>query len=197
MSMLNPQLHQPLLSLAVQAIEYGLAEHQRLPLNVQDFPQELRQPGASFVTLTIDGQLRGCIGSLEARDSLVADVAENAYSAAFRDPRFSQLSVAEFPPLQLHISILSPHQPMQISSEQDLLQQLRPGIDGLVLSDQGRRATFLPSVWESLPNARDFVLHLKQKAGFAADYWSDTIKAERYGVEEFGDSCAAIREHSH
>jgi len=190
--MLSAQLRHSLLSLALHAVEYGVANHRSAPIKKEDYPQALQQPGASFVTLTIDGQLRGCIGTLEARCSLVEDVADNAYAAAFRDPRFNELTADEFVRLHFHISILTPHEPMQVSSQQDLLQQLRPGIDGLVLSDQGKRATFLPSVWESLPDAKDFVYQLKQKAGFTANYWSDTMKVERYSVEDFADSYAAI-----
>jgi AmmeMemoRadiSam system protein A len=113
----------------------------------------------------------------------VEDVADNAYAAAFRDPRFPTLTQDEYPMLQYHISVLNPPEPMTFTSEDDLLKQIRPNIDGLVLSDKGMRGTFLPSVWESLPTAEQFLSHLKQKAGLPADYWSDTVKVERYTVE--------------
>ena len=114
------------------------------------------------------------------------DVAENAFAAAFRDPRFPPLRPDEYPRLEYHISILNPPEPMTVTSEADLLQQLRPGVDGLVLIEGARRATFLPSVWEQLPDPRQFLAHLKMKAGLPADYWSDSLRFERYTVEEFG-----------
>ena len=118
---------------------------------------------------------------------LIEDVAENAWAAAFRDPRFAPLSQAEFPRLEIHISILSPPQAMSYSSQQDLLTQIRPGIDGLILEEGYRRGTFLPSVWESLPEAADFLSHLKLKAGLPANYWSDKIKVSRYTSESISD----------
>jgi AmmeMemoRadiSam system protein A len=141
---------------------------------------------STFVTLHLDGQLRGCIGSLEAHRPLAEDVAANAFAAAFRDPRFPPVSRAEAARLALEISVLSPAEPMHFRSEADLLAQLRPGIDGLILSDLGRRGTFLPSVWSQLPAARDFLVHLKHKAGLPADHWSATLSVERYTTESFG-----------
>lgn len=176
-----------LLEVAAASIRHGLEKGRPLPVNLDDYPETLRQPGASFVTLNIDGQLRGCIGSLEATRPLVEDVADNAFAAAFRDPRFPPVSAAEYPQLEYHISILTPAEPMQFESEEDLIRQLRPGVDGLVLSDRGRRGTFLPSVWQSLPDPRDFLRHLKQKAGLPPDHWSDTLQVARYTVEEFGN----------
>ena len=178
---------QILLEVARESIRHGLEHGRPLHVNVAEYPETLQQPGASFVTLNIGGELRGCIGSLEAIRPLVEDVADNAYAAAFRDPRFPPLSEAEYPRLEYHISILGPSEPMQFESEEDLIRQLRPGVDGLVLSDRGRRGTFLPSVWQSLPEPRDFLRHLKQKAGLPPDYWSDTLQVARYTVEEFGN----------
>jgi AmmeMemoRadiSam system protein A len=131
------------------------------------------------------GELRGCIGSLEAYRPLVEDVAHNAYAAAFSDPRFTPLSETELIDVEFHISVLTPAAPMHFESEADLLSQLRPGIDGLVLEDAGHRGTFLPSVWESLPDAAQFLQHLKMKAGLPADYWSDNLKVSRYTSESF------------
>ncbi|PPD03525.1 MAG: AMMECR1 domain-containing protein [Methylobacter sp.] len=175
-----------LLSVARQAIEHGLTTGKPPALDEADYPDELKHRRATFVTLEIGGQLRGCIGSLEARTPLVADIAHNAYGAAFKDPRFPPLQAEEYSKLHIHLSILSPDQPMTFRSEQDLLQQLRPGIDGLILQEGRHRATFLPSVWTSLASPKQFLQHLKQKAGLPPDYWSDTIQASRYQTEVIG-----------
>ena len=182
----SPEERRILLDVAAASIRHGLETGRPLPIRLEDYPESLREPGAAFVTLNIAGQLRGCIGSLEARRPLVEDVAENAFAAAFRDPRFPPLRPEEYPRLEYHISILNPPEPMTVTSEADLLQQLRPGVDGLVLIEGTRRATFLPSVWEQLPDPRQFLAHLKMKAGLPADYWSDSLRFERYTVEEFG-----------
>lgn len=150
-----------------------------------NYPETLQQPRATFVTLNIHENLRGCIGTLEAHQALVSDVAHNAHAAAFHDPRFPPLSQREFKDIEIHISILSPPEPMQFTSEADLLKQIRPGIDGLLLEENHHRGTFLPSVWESLHTTQDFLTHLKYKAGLPADYWSDTIKVSRYTTESF------------
>ena len=136
------------------------------------------------MTLHLHGNLRGCIGSLEAFRPLLIDVAENAYAAAFEDPRFDPLSVEEFGELEISISILSPSEPITFSSEEDLLQKIRPGIDGLILIEGRRRSTFLPAVWEDLPNPKDFLAHLKLKAGLPVDYWSNSLQVRRYTVQE-------------
>ncbi len=154
----------------------------RVPPSV-DLPDELQEKRATFVTLEIHGRLRGCIGRLEACRPLAEDVAANAVSAAFDDPRFPPLSKEEFEKLDLHISILSPPEEMQFESEADALAQIRPGIDGLILQEGGRRGTFLPSVWEQLPDRDTFWAHLKMKAGLPADYWSDSIRLFRYTAE--------------
>jgi AmmeMemoRadiSam system protein A len=130
----------------------------------------LREPGATFVTLTQEGQLRGCIGSLEAWRSLADDVCANAKAAAFRDPRFDPLSRNELPLTRVEVSLLAPAVPMHFTDQADAIRQMRPGSDGLILECQGRRGTFLPQVWESLPEPHQFFAHLKQKAGFAPDF---------------------------
>ena len=173
-----------LLDLARASIANGLKQGRALPVKPEDYSPALQSPGACFVTLQIRQQLRGCIGSLEAYRPLVEDVAENAFAAAFRDPRFAPLSEAEFPRLDYHISILSPTEPLSFTSENDLLKKLRPGVDGLVLEERGHRGTFLPSVWEQLPEPRQFLAQLKVKASLPADYWSDSIRIERYTVED-------------
>ena len=183
---LNRKQRETLLEIARASILHGLQTGAPLPVDPDDFEPALREQRASFVTLNLHGQLRGCIGHLEAIQPLVKDVAENAYSAAFSDPRFAPLSEREFGDLDIHISVLSPAQPMQFDSEADLLQQLRPGVDGLILEDGYYRGTFLPSVWEQLPSPELFLAHLKQKAGLPSNYWSDTLRVSRYTTESFG-----------
>ena len=145
----------------------------------------LSEPGASFVTVTRAGALRGCIGSLQARRSLREDVDSNAIAAAFRDPRFPPLSRDEFADLRIEVSLLSDPQPMSFRDEADALAQLRPGIDGVILSSGYRQATFLPQVWESLPEPRDFITQLKRKAGLRDDFWSPDVMLARYLVRKF------------
>jgi len=172
-----------LLQLAMDAIEYGLQHHNHIKVDLKKYSAHLCEKRACFVTLQIGKQLRGCIGSLEAHQSLVEDVAQNAYASAFGDPRFSRLTMEEFKQINIHISVLSKPEPMHFDSEADLLRQIRPEIDGLILSDGPYKGTFLPSVWESLPDAKQFLTHLKMKAGLAPDYWSDTLQIERYTAE--------------
>jgi len=169
-----------LLKLAATSIKHGLAEGTPVNVDVASFPPELQENGACFVTLYKDGQLRGCIGSPEAHRALITDIAQNAFRSAFHDPRFPNLSEGEIPHLHLSLSVLSPPSPMTIVSEADLLAQLRPGIDGLIITDGGMRALFLPSVWEQLPKPDDFLSHLKRKAGMGADHWSDNVQAQRF-----------------
>lgn len=175
-----------LLDTARRSIRNGLENGRPLPVSAETFNDTLRQAGASFVTLQANRQLRGCIGSLEAHRPLIEDVAQNAFAAAFRDPRFEPLEPRELDRLGLEISVLSPPTPIEVGSEQDLLRQLRPGEDGLILQEGGNRGTFLPSVWESLPEPRLFLQHLKLKAGLPPDYWSSTLRVWRYGTESFG-----------
>lgn len=182
-----------LLSVAANSIQYGLIERVGLPVHKDNFDDpKLKADRATFVTLEINSQLRGCIGSLEAMHPLINDVAHNAFAAAFQDPRFPALNEKEFDHLDIHISILSESEPMNFSSEEDLLSQIRPGVDGLILSDNFQRGTFLPSVWESLPNAHDFLRHLKMKANLPENYWSDTLKVERYTTFSFGKHISKI-----
>ena len=171
--------------LARESIAHGLRHGRPLPVDASAYSEDLRVPRATFVTLEENGELRGCIGTLEAHRPLVADVADNAFNAAFRDPRFPPLMSEELDSLDIHISVLSPPAPMHFCDEADLLAQLRPGIDGLILTASGHRGTFLPSVWVSLPKAEDFLRHLKRKAGLAADFWSPEIRVERYTTEAF------------
>ena len=145
----------------------------------------LAEPGASFVTLTRQGELRGCIGTLEAHRPLGLDVRENAVAAAFRDPRFMPLTLAEFEEIRVEVSLLSPAEPLAVASEADVLANLRPGIDGVVFEYGHYRSTFLPQVWEQLPDPAEFLAHLKRKAGLAADFWADQVRLSRYTVTKW------------
>ncbi len=172
-----------LLQVAKESIQHGLDKGGALTVNPLNYAEELREERATFVTLEIHHNLRGCIGTLTAYRPLVSDVAYHAHAAAFSDPRFPGLKRDEFAQLDIHISILGLPSPMNFDSEEHLIQQLRPGIDGLILSDGMYKGTFLPSVWESLSKPRDFLTHLKQKAGLSPNYWSNTIKVQRYTTE--------------
>jgi AmmeMemoRadiSam system protein A len=183
---LNKESRQRLLGLAKNSIQHGLQTGRPIKINLDDYPKELTERRATFVTLEINHQLRGCIGMLEAVRPLAEDIAENAFSAAFKDPRFPPLDARELDNLDIHLSILTPAEPVSFSSEQDLLSQLQPGIDGLILEEGRRRGTFLPSVWESLPEPEQFLRHLKQKAGLSPDYWSKNIRIYRYHTEIIG-----------
>ena len=148
-------------------------------------PAWLGEPGATFVTLTEGGRLRGCIGSLEAWRPVGQDVLDNARAAAFRDPRFRPVEASELPRLRVEVSLLSASEPVVFADEADALACLRPGVDGLVLTAAGRRGTFLPQVWEELPDPRDFLAHLKRKAGLPASYWGPDVRLDRYTVTKW------------
>jgi AmmeMemoRadiSam system protein A len=147
--------------------------------------QWLREPGASFVTLKLAGELRGCIGSIEARRTLGEDVARNAHAAAYRDPRFAAVTREEVLRLAVEVSVLSEREPLMASDEFDALALLRPGIDGIYLEYEGLSATFLPQVWESLPAPEDFLGELKRKAGLPRGFWHPGVRLSRYTVEKF------------
>lgn len=151
-------------------------------------PAALDQPGACFVTLHLNGALRGCIGSLLPRRALRSDVTANAEAAAFADPRFKPLSAAEFGGLSIEVSLLSQPEVLPAADEAQALQMLRPGIDGVILEWRSHRGTFLPQVWQSLPQPHDFMSALKRKAGLAADFWSPDLHLARYTVRAFEGS---------
>lgn len=183
--MLIEQHRQLLRDLAYQSIRHGLENGEALEIDLMQIPDELRQTRATFVTLHRNKELRGCVGILKPVRPLAEDVAYNAWAAAFSDSRFSPLNSAELDDLDIHISILGTPETMDFSSEQDLVDQIRPGTDGLILEEGFNKGTFLPSVWESLKDPQEFVNHLKLKAGLPSDYWSDSLKIKRYSVEEF------------
>lgn len=185
---LEPAQRATLLRIARESIAYGLEHGAKLPVDPAAFTPPLCDPRATFVTLHRQDSLRGCIGTLEPMRALVADVAHQAHAAAFHDPRFPALASHELADLVIHISILSPAEPIHCTDEADLICQLRPGADGLILVERHgllgkRKATFLPSVWDTLPDPREFLRHLKVKAGMPADYWSDRIRVWRYTTE--------------
>ena len=172
-----------LLSLARAAISKALGQ----PFD--PVPNEdaswLQQQAACFVTLTQKGQLRGCIGTLQAHRSLLNDVTANAKAVAFEDTRFSPLSVEELNNTDIEISLLSAMQPLSFANEQEALTQLRPGIDGVLFEFEDYHSTFLPQVWQQLPETTEFIAQLKQKAGLSANFWSNEIKLSRYTVKKW------------
>jgi MEMO1 family protein len=172
-----------LLGLARSAIAHALG---RTSQTVSSAPW-LRAPGASFVTLKQEGALRGCVGSLEAYRPLTDDVAANARAAAFRDTRFRPLAAEEFERTRIEVSLLSPMEPLPAPSEGEAFARMRPRVDGIVLDWKGRRATFLPQVWEDLPDPRDFLAHLKRKAGLPLDFWAEDLRLFRYTVAKWSE----------
>src|SRR5271168_30381 len=145
----------------------------------------LLRPGATFVTLFHQGDLRGCIGSLRATRKLVFDVRANALAAAFRDPRFAPLTAPEFEATTVEVSLLSTAQSLRFATEGELRARLRPGIDGVTLELDEHRATFLPQVWDALPDPGDFLAALKHKAGFPLDFWSPRLNVALYEVTKW------------
>lgn len=183
--MISPKNRGRLTELAGYSIQHGV-RHLRAPsVDLEGWPGELHEKRASFVTLHKEGVLRGCIGSLAATMPLVQDVSEHAFAAAFKDPRFGRVTEVELKSISIHLSVLSTPESIQFNDEAELLQQIRPGEDGLIFREGSRQGTFLPSVWESLPDPEQFLAHLKQKAGLEPDYWSDTLTVERYTTESW------------
>lgn len=181
-----------LLTVAARSIRNGLNTGRRPEVRLGTFGRELECQRGAFVTLSLDGRLRGCIGSPLPRQALVADVAWNAYSAAFEDPRFARLSAAEFPRLELSVSVMGAPSRLAFASEAELLAQIRPELDGLILAAAGRRGLFLPQVWQQLPAPVDFLRRLKAKAGLPADFWSDDLAVERFSTESFAADIASL-----
>lgn len=173
-----------LLSLARASISAALGR----PLEVADDAAWLQDLGACFVTLTQQGQLRGCIGTLAAHRSLLVDVKENAVSAALRDPRFPPLTATELAHTDIEVSLLSQMQAMRFNSEAHALAQLQPGVDGVLLEFDRYRSTFLPQVWEQLPTASEFITHLKHKAGLPPDFWAEGVRLSRYTVRKWKEN---------
>jgi AmmeMemoRadiSam system protein A len=185
---LSPEERKTLLRLARRSIELAIKGVSLPRLMLSDFSAPLREQGASFVTLTERGELRGCIGALEAYQPLVQDVCEHAVAAATEDYRFSPVQPFELPRLKIEISRLTPPTPLKYTAPEELLTLLQPNIDGVVLKDMGRRATFLPQVWEKIPEPGTFLNHLCQKMGAPSDLWrTKPIQVFTYQVEEFAE----------
>lgn len=181
-----PDAGEVLLSIAKARIERALFSAETAAIHAAiEAAAWLRQSGATFVTLKKNGRLRGCIGSLQPLRPLADDIAHNALGAAFRDPRFAPLAAAEWPECSLEVSLLSTPKPVRFADEDDLLAQIVPGEDGVIVELDRRRATFLPQVWESLPERRAFMGELLRKAGLAADTRLARCKVSRYRVAKF------------
>ena len=171
-----------LLRVAAQSILSGFERGRSLRVRESRYPEELREKGATFVNIYYDGALRGNAGSNEPTRSILEDVAENAYAAGFSDFRFVPLDEKEMRKAEISISFLTPPVPVRFENEEDLLSKITPQADGLILKERANRALFLPQIWETFSSPREFLLHLKQKAGLPADYWSPTIKIYRFNV---------------
>ncbi|MGD9833200.1 MAG: AmmeMemoRadiSam system protein B [Piscinibacter sp.] len=165
----------------------AIADALGLPTGPEPGHHALDEPGATFVTLRRGGELRGCIGTLEAQRPLAHDVRLHALGAAFRDSRFAPLAAWEFESLEIEVSLLDPSEPIAASSEAEALRALQPGVDGVVLEYRGRHATFLPQVWEQLPAPVDFLAALKRKAGLPEDFWTEALRLARYRVRKFAE----------
>ena len=180
--MYTNEQQQTLLSISRSSIQHGFQSGQAETINIERYDPELQAIRATFVTLKISDSLRGCIGTLEAKYPLARSVAEYAYAAAFRDPRFKPLHEDEFDNINLSISILTPAEPIEFDSDDQLLQQLNPNVDGLIIQSGQRSATFLPAVWESLPDSEHFLSQLKAKARIRPD--ENLTSASRYRAIE-------------
>ena len=177
-----------LLKIARQAIEKVALRAPIPDLIFEDFTPRLKEPGVSFVTLTIDGNLRGCIGALEPHSPLAKDVQEHAIAAAVQDFRFPRVEPSELPFIHIEISILTPSKPLIYETPEELLLNIRPHIDGVILQDGVKKSTFLPQVWKNLHHPEEFLSHLCMKMGAPRDLWRNKpLKVYTYQVQEFGE----------
>ena len=175
-----------MLRTAAAAIESGLGHRAAAAPAASAGTRGLLEPRACFVTLLLEGDLRGCCGSLEPHRPLLIDVWHNAQASAFRDPRFAPLTAPEWHGVHCEVSVLGPCERVEVTCEEELLARLVPGRDGLVLAWRGARATFLPKVWEQVDGPRDFLRRLRQKAGWPADFWPADLEIWRYETEVIG-----------
>lgn len=171
--------------IAAAAIEFGLQYDRPPKPDISHLPHALRETGACFVSIYKKGELRGCVGTVMAHRPLAEDANHNGFSAAFNDPRFAPLKAAEWAHCQLHLAVLDEPQPIFVKDQQDLLDKLTPGVDGVILSSGNKRATFLPQVWQQLPDKQEFISHLKQKAGLGFDEWPVNLKIQLYQTQSF------------
>jgi AmmeMemoRadiSam system protein A len=177
----HEQRRRTLLAIAQEAIG-GVAE----PLTPGEWPHDwLRRQAATFVTLRMQGELRGCIGTIDARRPLGDDVANNAHAAAYRDPRFPPLAREDRARILIEVSVLSPRVRVDAASEEEAAERLRPGVDGVVVEYRDMRATFLPQVWDNIPEAFEFLRELKRKAGLPEGFWHPELRISRYSVEKY------------
>ena len=183
---LTTEEKQTLLRLAREALEFGVNGKKLSPLELSSMPPRLQEQGASFVTLTTRGNLRGCIGALEPYQPLAEDVREHAIAAALQDYRFPNVKPEELSHIEIEISRLTIPVPLEYSTPEDLLSKLQPGVDGVLLRDGPYRATFLPQVWEKLPDPAEFLDNLCYKMGVSPDLWRKRhLEVFIYKVEEF------------
>jgi len=177
-----------LLDIARQSLSSGLATGRALQLDIDQLEDSLEIKAAVFITLTRSGELRGCVGSLQAVEPLAQAVATSAFNAAFSDRRFGPLGTDELDDIRIEISVLSEMEPIMVDSRQALLDSLQPGVDGLLLEDQGYRSTFLPKVWEKIASPNEFLEQLMLKAGLGAGHWSGTLRFHRYHTFTFAEN---------
>lgn len=183
---LNKLEQEILLTIARESIEESVRGLPFPDLSLNKLPPNLQADGASFVTLTIFGNLRGCIGTLEPYQPLAMDVQEHAAAAALQDPRFPRVMPKELGDIEIEVSVLSPKQVLDYNNPEELVQKIRPKIDGVVLQDGFRKATFLPQVWEQLENPEVFLSHLCAKMGASSDLWrKEPLQVYTYQVQEF------------
>jgi AmmeMemoRadiSam system protein A len=182
-----------LIDLALASVRHGLDGDGPMDVDTGSLPAELREHQGVFVTLLVDGELNGCVGTLFPTEPLAAAVARLAWDSAFADPRLPRLRWSDYDRLSVKISLLSPLQPLPPLTFDQLVASLQPGVDGLLIRIEGRQATFLPAVWDKLPNARAFVQQLQFKAGIAVGYWPSNAEAFTYTAREFGDSTSSAR----
>ena len=176
-----------MLDIARRSIDAGLDGSSMPSLGAEGMQGILATQRDSFVTLTHNGELRGCIGVIESSRPLAQNTADCAFSAAFRDRRFTPLTPAEAAQICIEISVLSEMEPMGVRDREDLLQQLQPGVDGLLMEDGRYRSIFLPQVWEKVGSAQKFLEHLLSKSGLPGDYWSATIRFSRFHITSFSE----------
>ena len=182
------EAHRPtLVAVAREAVRSGLAGEQPASPELSSVPPALRAPAATFVTLRRRGELLGCIGTMQPRRPLVVDVAHNAAAAAFADPRLPPVTWDDYAEMSVKISVLGPLQLLPVRSRSELARAVRPGIDGLLVTSEGHRGTFLPSVWEQVSDPEEFLTLLWHKAGLQADEWPADLVVHRYRTDEFGD----------
>ena len=173
-----------LVELAHQSIRHGLHHGRQPPVDTAGHSLPLQAKRASFVTIKLEDNLRGCVGTLEAQYPLVLDIVKNAYAAAFSDPRFPPLTKQEYAHIKLSIALLNPSVAIECTCEEELIACLKPGIDGVSVEEgAGYHATFLPAVWQTLTDRREFIRQLKLKAGLPRDYWSPTLRFRRYTTQ--------------